>query len=108
MANHNLDSNMLNFKSKTGSRNRIRIPVAGTRFTKGIKAGDRVEVIFDKVTKTVNVKQNPNGNYKVEKDGAIRFPAHKFSLPSKGIFVCAERLNKDVSLADFERVASVI
>lgn len=102
MPNHNLDSNMLNFKTNTGSRNRVRIPVAGTRFTKAIKPGDRVEVGYDLITDSIRVQVNPKGNYKVEKDGAVRFPAHKFALASKNLFVCAESLGHDVNIVNLE------
>jgi hypothetical protein len=102
MANHKLDSNMLNFKTKTGSRNRVRIPVAGTRFTKTIKPGDRVEVGYDLITNSIRVQVNEKGNYKVEKDGAIRFPAHKFNLQPKNIFICSESIGKDVNLVNLE------
>jgi hypothetical protein len=93
---------MLNFKTKTGSRNRVRIPVAGTRFTKAIKPGDRVEVGYDLITDSIRVQVNPKGNYKVEKDGAVRFPAHKFNLKPKNIFISSESIGKDVNLVNLE------
>jgi len=93
---------MLNFKTSTASRNRVRIPVAGTRFTQAIKAGDRVQVGYDLITNSIRVVVDPLGNYKVEKDGAIRFPAHKFALKPKNIFVSAEALDHDVNLVNLE------
>jgi hypothetical protein len=91
MANHFLNSHELTFVAKkTGSRNRVRIPVAGTRHNE-IKPGTRVnvKVLMD----GVSIESNKDGNYKVEKDGAVRFPAHKFLLDSKNLFIAADNLS---------------
>ena len=94
--NHNLDSLSMNYFSKTGSRNRIRIPVAGARHTK-FKPGDKVVVTLSKnsveVTKAARGQKNV---YTVEKDGAVRFPAHKFNLPSKNLLLACDNITKAV------------
>lgn len=93
--NHNLDSITTNFVSRTGSRNRVRIPVQGTRFTGVIKPGDRVRVAFNNgdvlIQKTKGNKRP--GTYKVEKDGAIRIPAHLYSLKSKRIEIKCDKVS---------------
>ncbi len=94
--NHNLDSISVNYFSKSGSRNRIRIPVAGARHTQ-FKPGDKVRVSLEKnavyVEKTNKREKNV---YTVEKDGAIRFPAHKFGIPSKDVLVLCDNVKKQV------------
>ena len=94
--NHTIQSNTLNFLSKTGSRNRLRIPVAGTRHT-GINPGDRVKVSYNLLDCEVKIEVDPKGNYKVEKDGALRFPAHLFNLPSDEIFTSADKITNVVA-----------
>ena len=91
--NHTVESNTLNFLSKTGSRNRLRIPVAGNRHM-GIKPGDRVKVSYSFLNCEVTIVSDPKGNYKVEKDGAVRFPADKFGLASEDIFTAADKLSQ--------------
>ena len=91
--NHTLQSNTLNFLSKTGSRNRLRIPVAGNRHL-GIKPGDRVKVSYNLFAGETSIVLDPKGNYKVEKDGAVRFPADKFGLASEDIFTSADKLSQ--------------
>ena len=93
--NHSVQSKTVNILANTGSRNRLRIPVVGTRFV-GIQPGDRVSVKYSTSDYNVDIVLDPNGNYKVEKNGAIRFPAHKFNLPSKDAFIAADQLSKKV------------
>jgi hypothetical protein len=95
--NHTLKSNTLNFVSKTGSRNRLRIPVAGTRNC-NIQPGDRVEVFFDFRNMQVSCIKHADGNYKVERDGAVRFPAHKFGLSADDVYTACDKINKTVVL----------
>lgn len=88
--NHKIDSKCLNLLAKTGSRNRLRIPVCATRFSNAIAPKTRVSVEFSPVTLTVEVKPDPKGRYTVEKDGAVRFPAHLFNLPSKDVLISSD------------------
>ena len=79
--NHKIKSTPINYEVKPGSRNRLRIPTAGLRHC-GIKPGDRVHVGFDWDTLDIYVEKWDLGKYKVEKNGAVRIPAHKFGLAS--------------------------
>jgi hypothetical protein len=60
----------------------------------GIKPGDRVKVSYSFLNCEVTIVSDPKGNYKVEKDGAVRFPADKFGLPSEDIFTSADTISK--------------
>lgn len=83
MYNHSLTDINVNFKSKTGSRDRVRVPVMGASAV-GINPGDKV--LVSRTKKGAKIERNTlYGNYTVEKDGAIRFPAWKFGLKSNGI-----------------------
>ena len=97
--NHNLESVSMNFVSKSGSRNRIRVPVAGTRFN-GIKPGDKVYVTGSKHQVMISKANKPIHKsipiYTVEKDGAIRIPAHRFSLPVVGVKLACDTLTKAI------------
>ena len=96
--NHTVESQTLNFLSKTGSRNRLRITTGGSRFA-GIKPGDRVNISrAGGLFSDVEIVVDPKGNYKVEKNGAIRFPAHKFGLGSADIFTASDTLSKKVEV----------
>jgi hypothetical protein len=94
--NHKLTAKALIFTSKTGSRNRLRIPVSGVRHL-DIRPGDRVNVFYDTTNFQVTVLKNDRGNYKVEKDGAVRFPAHKFALPASDVTIASDSLNQNVA-----------
>jgi hypothetical protein len=94
--NHKLESRKITYTAKTGSRNRLRIPVQGTRHSE-IKPGDRVNVFYNRTLIEVSIVKDPKGNYKVEKDGAIRFPAHKYSLAAENNIIMADSLHKKVS-----------
>jgi len=88
--NHKIESKCLNLLSTAGSRNRLRIPVCATRFTGKITPGTRVSVGLSLATMAVEINPDPNGRYKVEKDGAVRFPAHRFNLPTKDVVVSSD------------------
>lgn len=96
MANHSIESHVLSFNSKTGSRNRVRIPVAGTRFAGQIHPGDRVTIKWDFFG--VVLSPDNNGKYKVEKDGAIRFPAHRYQLPLENLYISSEEISGMISV----------
>jgi bifunctional DNA-binding transcriptional regulator/antitoxin component of YhaV-PrlF toxin-antitoxin module len=95
MPNHILAQRSVVYISKTGSRNRIRIPVEGNKKA-NINPGDRVKVFYDINNICVSIIKDPNGNYKVEKDGAIRFPAHKYSLKNKDNIISANEITQRV------------
>jgi protein involved in polysaccharide export with SLBB domain len=92
--NHELKEIAVKYSSKTGSRHRVRVPVAGVRHV-GFKPGDRVHVIGYKkvslISTGIKSKARTPGTYTVEKDGAIRIPAVKFGLPTSGITVNCDR-----------------
>jgi len=94
--NHKLKSIEVSFISRTGSRNRLRIPVAGAKHT-GIEPGSRVMISRSRNGLTVEIVPNPNGNYKVEKDGSVRFSASKFNLPSDHLYIEADKLTGTIS-----------
>ena len=93
--NHKINSKNINFESKTGSRNRLRIPVAGTRHS-NIKPGDRVTVQQEGIM--LYVTKNPKGCYKVERDGAIRFPANKYGLAYDQIYTCCDSVKGKITI----------
>jgi hypothetical protein len=96
--NHKLNKIAADFTSKTGSRTRVRIPVAGTRHI-GIQPGQKVTVSgFRKITITKGAKPG-NNVYTVEKDGAIRIPADKYGLRDVGIEIACDRLTNSVLVA---------
>lgn len=78
MKNHNTVQNVLTVNSYTVSRNRVRICTRSLRHL-NVKPGERVMVV-DRGLGDIEVLPNKKGNYKVEKDGSVRFPAHKFGL----------------------------
>ncbi len=95
--NHILESVTMNFVSKAGSRTRIRVPVAGTRFVSGIKPGDKVKVHrennnYVSLMKTANTGRRQKNVYTVEKDGAIRIPALKYNLRTKDAVVACDNV----------------
>ena len=96
MANHKTTNISINYTTKTGSRERVRIPTLGV-FSAGVYAGMRVSVA--RVGKRVVITQNPTGNYKVEKNGAVRFPASKFGLNPKKVKIVSDVLNQQVNVA---------
>jgi len=77
MAKYNHQST-LGYVCKTGSRTRLRIPVAATR-KMNLRPGDKVAISRDTYGK-YSVDLSKNGTYTVEKDGAIRFSVTNFSL----------------------------
>jgi hypothetical protein len=95
MPNHTLTQRSVVYIAKTGSRNRIRIPVEGNKNAQ-INPGDRVKVVYDINNICVSIVKDPHGNYKVEKDGAIRFPAHKYSLRNKDNIISANAITQKV------------
>lgn len=88
MKNHNTVQNVLAVNSYTVSRNRVRICTRSLRHL-GVKPGTRVQVM-DSGLGDIQVVPAKNGNYKVEKDGSVRFPANKFGLFNKnfGSYAC--------------------
>ncbi len=96
--NHKLTAIAADFTVKTGSRTRVRIPVAGARHI-GIKPGDKVTV--NGVTRISITKGAKPGNnvYTVEKDGAIRIPAYKYGLREVGIEIACDILTNSVIVA---------
>jgi len=96
--NHKLTMIAADFTSKTGSRTRVRVPVAGVRHI-GFKPGQKVTVTgFRKVTITPGAKPGRNV-YTVEKDGAIRIPADKYGLREVGIEIACDVLTNSVMIA---------
>jgi len=99
--NHFVHSHTLNILAKqTGSKNRVRVPVAGVRNTQTIKAGDKVKAVYDKNGNLLVLKVNHprkckkaygkrNYTHTVEKDGAIRITAHYWGLkPTNQMIGC--------------------
>ena len=87
---------------KTGSRNRLRVPVAGTRFN-SIKPGDKVSVASfqgQALIEKIHSNSRKSNIYTVEPNGAIRIPAHKFGLPSKNAKISCDSLTKMVLLSN--------
>lgn len=99
--NHELKEIAVKYSSKTGSRHRVRVPVAGVRHV-GFKPGDRVFATgYKKVTLiplSIKSKSRKPGIYTVERDGAIRIPAVKFGLPTSGITVNCDRYSDCVEV----------
>jgi hypothetical protein len=77
--NHVNVLNQIVVDSKTVSRNRVRIPTRSLRHL-GVKPGQRVLVFRNEQFGDVEVKVSPKGNYTVERDGSVRFPANKFGV----------------------------
>lgn len=94
--NHKLKSIEVSFIARTGSRNRLRIPVAGAKHT-GIQPGSRVMIARSRNGLNVEIVSDPKGNYKVEKDGSVRFPVSKFNLPSDHLYIEADQLSKTIN-----------
>ena len=94
--NHTLESVTMNFVARTGSRQRVRVPVAGTRFIGSIKPGDKVLVHQERnyvsIMKVDCTNKRPKNVYTVEKDGAIRIPANKFGLRQKDSIVACDNI----------------
>jgi bifunctional DNA-binding transcriptional regulator/antitoxin component of YhaV-PrlF toxin-antitoxin module len=84
MAKYN-HQNTLGYVCKTGSRTRLRIPVAATR-KMNLKPGDKVLISRDAYG-AYSVAPSDNGRYTVEKDGAIRFPVTNFSINKNEMIV---------------------
>lgn len=97
--NHELTENSVKYSSQTGSRTRVRIPVAGTKHI-GIQPGDKVFVSGkQKVTIALLPKNSIGVNvYTVEKDGAIRIPANKWGLRTQGLTVTCDQLEGNVTV----------
>ena len=100
--NHELTENSVKYSSKTGSRTRVRIPVAGTRHI-GIQPGDKVHVtVFQNKVSIKPLRQRYSSKapwiYTVEKDGAIRIPANKWGLRTQGLTVTCDQLEGNVTV----------
>jgi len=100
MFNHTLNKFAVDFNSKTGSRTRVRIPVAGTRHI-GFQPGQKVAVLG---TGSVTIVPVENGvkydhTYTIEKDGAIRVPAYKFGLRTSNLIVTCDKISRSVQVA---------
>ena len=94
--NHKVEGLTLNIKVlKTGSRNRVRIPVCGAHCV-GFKPGDKALVVWNCVTEKLNIFKSAWGNYTVEKDGAIRFPIKRFGLPNQNLNILANQGDQKV------------
>ena len=109
--NHKIDSHTLNIvATKTGSKDRIRVPVAGVKNTQVIKPGDKVRATFTKdgslvVSKVNRPRKCKNGyrkrNYThtVEKNGAIRITAPAWGLKSQNVLIGCDSLSGNIAFA---------
>ena len=69
--NHKIRSNTINYTCWSDKRGRLRVPSSACRHA-GFKPGDRVKLFLDSAKIQWTIAIDPNGRYKVEKDGAIR------------------------------------
>lgn len=97
--NHKIQSKTLNILAlQTGSKNRIRVPVAGVRNTQVIKPGDKIKATVDKSDRLVFTKvQRPrkskrNYHFTVERDGAIRISASWWGLKSQNQMISCDSM----------------
>ena len=102
MFNHTLNKIAVDFTSRTGSRKRVRVPVAGTRHI-GYHPGQKVAVVAsDKGGVEIFPVSDPKryvNTYTVEKDGAIRITAEKFGLKTEDLSVTCDKLTNHVFVA---------
>jgi|694.fasta_scaffold10192_28 hypothetical protein len=89
--NHKLEADCVVYRSNTVSRSRCRITVNAMRKL-GIKPAQRVQVEQTYVdgVNCIKVTSNPKGNYKVERDGSLRFSSNLFPVRQKGHFTQAD------------------
>jgi len=109
--NHQITSKTLNILAlQTGSKNRVRVPVAGVRNTQVIKPGDKVIVKWNKEKSELKVQKvahprkckkayrKRNYTHTVEKNGAIRISAHTFGLPGKNICMTCDSMSGTIGM----------
>jgi ribosomal 50S subunit-recycling heat shock protein len=103
--NHKIDSHTLNILAvRTGSKGRIRVPVAGVKNTKVIKPGDKVRAQYNEKGDLIITKVNHprkckkafgkrNYTHTVEKNGAIRLNASFWGLEKENQIIGCDSLN---------------
>jgi len=89
--NHKLVADAIVTKSNLVSRQRCRITTKCMRKV-GFKPGERVNVQFDSYEgrSVIKVTQNPKGNYKIERDGSLRFSSNRYTV-NRSHYIQAEK-----------------
>jgi hypothetical protein len=90
--NHKLEADAVVYRSNTVSRRRCRITTNAMRKL-GFKPAQRVQVEQTTLEgrNVIKVSANPRGNYKVERDGSLRFSSNLYPVRQQGHFTQADK-----------------